>query len=387
MLNTWDSSIHWYDFAAMASGQSWGVYGATFVTANHLPTISDIPSQSTPQQVPAGPIAFSIGDVETAASSLTLIATSSNATLLPNENITFGGAGASRTLTATPAAGQWGTTTITVTVSDGTATASGTFSLEVMANGQISGQTFGDTDSDGVKDAGEHGLQGWTIQLDLNNDGSVDRTTTTDASGDYTFTDVPAGTHKLAEVTQSGWIQTLPAAGTYTVTVASGQTVTGRDFGNHTDPATWTFLVYMDGDNNLESAGVVDFLEMATVGSNSSLKIAVQFDRISGYETTNGDWTDTRRGLVIAGGVPDASWGTSIGEANMGNPSTLVDFVNWGMANNPAQKYALVLWDHGGGLDGVCWDDTGNDHLTNREVAPPWPRSRKTSISSATIPA
>jgi hypothetical protein len=29
-LNTWDSSIHWYQFAQMASGQSWGIYGATF---------------------------------------------------------------------------------------------------------------------------------------------------------------------------------------------------------------------------------------------------------------------------------------------------------------------------------------------------------------------
>lgn len=29
-LNTWDSGIHWYEFAPMASGQAWGIYGATF---------------------------------------------------------------------------------------------------------------------------------------------------------------------------------------------------------------------------------------------------------------------------------------------------------------------------------------------------------------------
>jgi len=28
-LNTWDSSIHWYEFAQMAGGQPWGIYGAT----------------------------------------------------------------------------------------------------------------------------------------------------------------------------------------------------------------------------------------------------------------------------------------------------------------------------------------------------------------------
>lgn len=34
---------------------------------------------------------------------------------------------------------------------------------------------------------------------------------------------------------------------------------------------------------------------------------------------------------------------------SMAEPETLSDFVRWGAENHPAKKYALVLWDHGGG--------------------------------------
>src|SRR4029434_6686882 len=63
--------------------------------------------------------------------SLTVTATSSNLTLVPNANIAIGGAGPTRTLTLTPAAGQSGTATITTTVNDGTMTASRPFTLTV----------------------------------------------------------------------------------------------------------------------------------------------------------------------------------------------------------------------------------------------------------------
>ena len=53
---------------------------------------------------------------------------------MPNANIVFGGSGANRTLTVTPAANQTGSSTITVTVSDGSLTASSTFTLTVTPN-------------------------------------------------------------------------------------------------------------------------------------------------------------------------------------------------------------------------------------------------------------
>ena len=55
-----------------------------------------------------GALAFTVGDVETAVASLTVSGTSSNTTLVPNASIVFGGSGANRTVTATPAANQNG---------------------------------------------------------------------------------------------------------------------------------------------------------------------------------------------------------------------------------------------------------------------------------------
>jgi len=136
--------------------------------------------------------------------------------------------------------------------------------------------------------------------------------------------------------------------------------------------ADWTVMVYLDGDNNLEDVGVTDVNEMETVGSTPEVSIVVQFDRIDGWDSTNGDWTDTRRGEVIQDTdlLLISSPLASLGELNMGDPATLTNFVQWGAANYPADHYALVLWDHGGGTDGVCYDDTsGGDVLTLAELS------------------
>ena len=102
------------------------------VQANTRPTISDIAAQNITAGSNTGAIGFTIGDAQTAASFLTLSGSSSNTTLVPNARIVFGGSGASRTVTVTPASGQSGTATITVTVSDSSLAASDTFVLTVV---------------------------------------------------------------------------------------------------------------------------------------------------------------------------------------------------------------------------------------------------------------
>ena len=101
--------------------------------ANTSPTISPIPTQNTPANTAIGPIAFTVGDAETAAGSLTLANGSSNPTLVPTNNIIFGGSGANRTVTITPFAGQQGFSTITIFVSDGVNVSSTSFLLKVGA--------------------------------------------------------------------------------------------------------------------------------------------------------------------------------------------------------------------------------------------------------------
>ncbi len=100
---------------------------------NNAPTLSSLSNQTINEDNDTGALSFTVGDVETAASALTLTGASSNTTLVPNANITFGGSGASRTVTVVPAANQNGTATITVTVSDGTTTTNSTFLLTVTA--------------------------------------------------------------------------------------------------------------------------------------------------------------------------------------------------------------------------------------------------------------
>jgi len=149
-------------------------------------------------------------------------------------------------------------------------------------------------------------------------------------------------------------------------------------------PKNWTFMVYLDGDNNLEELGIDDFLEMSSAACPDDVNIVVQFDRIPGYNTTYGDWTTCKRFLVTPGMTPTAANATEdVGECNMGDPNTLSDFVDWAMARYPADNYALILWGHGSGWKkkwvpwkdetgiarGICWDETsGFDYLTLQET-------------------
>ena len=105
----------------------------TVNATNTAPTISTIAAQSTNEDTASSAIAFTVGDNETTAGSLTVSGTSSNTTLVPNANIVFGGSGANRTVTVTPAANQNGTATITVTVSDGQLSTPTSFLLTVNA--------------------------------------------------------------------------------------------------------------------------------------------------------------------------------------------------------------------------------------------------------------
>ena len=98
---------------------------------NDGPSISDIPGQTVVMNSSTGPITFTVGDVDNDPATLIVTGSSDNPTLAPDGNITFGGTGANRTVTVTPAANQMGAATIKVTVSDGLITVSKSFTLTV----------------------------------------------------------------------------------------------------------------------------------------------------------------------------------------------------------------------------------------------------------------
>lgn len=115
----------------------------------------------------------------------------------------------------------------------------------------------------------------------------------------------------------------------------------------------WTVMVYLAGDNNLDSAGVVDLEEMKQVGSTADVNILAQFDRQAGNRNTKRYYlrkdTSLKQDIVA-----------DLGETNTGDPNVLRDFVLWGAATYPAQHLLLVIWNHGAG-----WDDSDVYHLAS----------------------
>ena len=119
-----------------------------------------------------------------------------------------------------------------------------------FSTGTFTGTVYNDLNGDGTKESNEPVLAGWTIDL-LNQAGALVATTTSNAQGQYTFTDVSAGVYTIEEIVQTGWYITEPTnpPGTYTETVQSGSTVSGLDFGNFKS-ITVTGDVYNDLDGN-----------------------------------------------------------------------------------------------------------------------------------------
>ena len=119
---------------------------------------------------------------------------------------------------------------------------------------------------------------------------------------------------------------------------------TGRT--NKSSTRKWTVLVYLAGDNNLDSAGLADIAEMKKVGSSDDVGIAVQFDRRGGRGETHRYFL--RKGTKLEDDVV-----ASLGETDMGDPAVLEGFLRWGGEQYPADNYMVVIWNHGAG-----WDDT-----------------------------
>lgn len=102
----------------------------------------------------------------------------------------------------------------------------------------------------------------------------------------------------------------------------------------------WTFMVYLAGDNNLSSAGEKDIGEMRKVGSTEDVNIVVEFDRI-------GSTHETKRYLIQHDGLNEHE--ESLGETDSGDPMVLIKFLEWVAQNYEADRYGLVLWNHGSG--------------------------------------
>lgn len=164
-------------------------------------------------------------------------------------------------------------------------------------------------------------------------------------------------------------------------------------------PSKWTIMVYMCGDNDLESALIKDLNEMEKVGSMSDVNIVVQLSRSPFYDTSNENWVGARRYFVARDPYEDPSpdvppnntirsqMVADLGMLNMGTKKALVDFIRWAVGNYPAERYFLILSDHGSGIRpferrllrrAIIFSDSFNDYLSNGELKEAfWEASRE----------
>jgi hypothetical protein len=142
----------------------------------------------------------------------------------------------------------------------------------------------------------------------------------------------------------------------------SGAAVSGAGSAATAGGDTWTILIYADADDQvLEQDIFTDINEAERVGSSDNVKIVAQLDRFQGGYSGDGNVTGTRRYLITQDNDLNrigSSVVQDVGEADMADPRTFVDFVKWGMQNYPADKYALILSDHGMGWPGGWSDPT-----------------------------
>ena len=150
----------------------------------------------------------------------------------------------------------------------------------------------------------------------------------------------------------------------------------------------WTVMVYVTAANTLWAQAVSDINEMEALAEHlpATVHFEVFYDQNNQQPQPTGSggqaaWGNAGEGVIQGDDTAQiATWFTRLGEQNSGTPDTLSSFIEWAAAREPAHHYALVMWDHGGGIDGSNYDDESNDHLTTPEMAAALKRSQRRCI-------
>ena len=193
--------------------------------------------------------------------------------------------------------------------------------------GSIHGTKWNDLDHDGVHDAGEPGFAGLTVYADLNGNSTLDYgidvdpgpgvllepytvtmadnplTPTVDETGTYSM-NLPPGSYVIREVVPAGFVQSYPALGAHSVTVAPGQSIAGLDYGNY-EPV---FLP--DGDDTIHAEKGDDIvvygdnrITMPGFFSTGTLRDTIQGgegkDNLFGQEGDDILWGGDDKGTII----------------------------------------------------------------------------------------
>ncbi|MCD4782641.1 MAG: hypothetical protein K8T10_02300 [Candidatus Eremiobacteraeota bacterium] len=128
------------------------------------------------------------------------------------------------------------------------------------------------------------------------------------------------------------------------------------------DKKKWTILHYTAGDNNLVSYLNSDVNEMEVVGSNDDMNLVVQFDKGRSYCHRYYLEQDGDMRVINSPVLKD------MGSTNMADPKVMADFIKFGVKNYPADHYALIIGDHGGGWVGAVSDDSHDGWMSTPDI-------------------
>ncbi len=133
---------------------------------------------------------------------------------------------------------------------------------------------------------------------------------------------------------------------------------------------TWTVLIYMCG-TDLESEGGAasnNLAELMEVSNSKNINFVIETGGTANWQS-NSISNDKIQRYILKGS--ELSLVEEKDLSSMGDPSTLGDFLKWGVKSYPADKYMTVFWNHGGGsLSGVEFDELhNNDSLSLKELA------------------
>lgn len=134
------------------------------------------------------------------------------------------------------------------------------------------------------------------------------------------------------------------------VTTAFGTVTSSRTVTITSAPPSWGVLIYLNGDNDLALWTTMLFnrLEQA-VAANQALRIRVLWDRSGANDTVMYDVQPDTNLTALSQDYGEGFNMWSLGELNMGDPDTLLWFIDDARRHIAAVHYLLAIVDHGGG--------------------------------------
>ena len=122
-----------------------------------------------------------------------------------------------------------------------------------------------------------------------------------------------------------------------------------------------TVMIYMCGADLESQSGLAtsDLNEILAVNNQpSNVNIVIQTGGASSWSKSGISASKSQRWEVRNKKMNKVNEDT---KKNMGLQSTLQEFVTWGLTSYPAEKYGLIMWNHGGAMGGCCFDEQYND--------------------------